>query len=172
MKTRDEILKHLSAGAQTATGLGGKLGVSKQAVSRHLRALISEGIVMKEGVTKGARFRLARAGEEDPALTAWEKTLPLMGLEEDLVFTEIAAALGLRRRLSGQAFTACSYAFTEMLNNAIEHSRSAKSRVEFRFTAHDVSFEVRDFGVGIFNPIQRDLGLADEHAAVAELLKG
>jgi anti-sigma regulatory factor (Ser/Thr protein kinase) len=64
------------------------------------------------------------------------------------------------------------YAFTEMLNNAIEHSRAPRCSVRFRLDPGLLSFEIRDPGIGVFHSIASKLRLDGEHTALVELLKG
>lgn len=164
----------LAEGPRSATEMAVLIGVSRQAVSSHLRAMVARGVVRKSGEARGASFRLA--GTQKPGADASGvrigKTLQLRGLEEDLVFTEISLRLDLRGRLSPQAFALVRYAFTELLNNAIEHSQSAECRLSLIVGVHDVELEVRDAGIGVFQSIQSKFALRDEDAAVAELLKG
>lgn len=173
MKTRDRILELLADGeARSASELAGLIGLSRQAVSRHLAGLIAAGRVLKAGVTRGARFRLSAPGERGIAERRFSKRVGLRGLEEDLVFREIAALLDLRRQLNPAAFSIAGYAFTEILNNAIDHSRSSDCKLEFITGPQRTHFTVRDFGVGAFHSIREKFGLRDEDAAVAEILKG
>ena len=173
MSTKDRVVEHLrEQGESTATNLAQLIGVSRQAVSKHLRDLIVAGRVVKEGATKGTIFRLAKAHEKCRSVKKFEKVLPLFGLEEDVVFQEVSAFLGLRQRLNTEAFDLTRHGFTEILNNAIEHSKSAECRLRCAVDSHDLSFEIRDFGIGIFASIHEKFELPDEDAAVRELLKG
>jgi anti-sigma regulatory factor (Ser/Thr protein kinase) len=80
--------------------------------------------------------------------------------------------LNLNSALRSNAAVIVHYAFTEMLNNAIEHSRSDGARLRVRLDAGRVFFEIRDHGIGVFYSITEKFGLTDEHAAMVELLKG
>ena len=174
MKTAEKILSLLAEHPRSASEMAGLLDISRQAVSSQLRAMIARGAVAKEGDRKGATFRLAgrRSAGAGAAGVRFEKVLALKGLEEDLVLTEVSLRLGLRERLSPQAFAVFRYAFTELLNNAIDHSQSAECRLSVAVGAHDIELEIRDFGIGAFESIRSRFGLRDEDAAVAELLKG
>jgi anti-sigma regulatory factor (Ser/Thr protein kinase) len=66
----------------------------------------------------------------------------------------------------------CQYGFTEMVNNAIEHSASKKLDITLKDSARELQFEIQDYGVGIFIKIQQDLGLEDPKHAILELTKG
>ncbi|MEA3357124.1 MAG: DUF4325 domain-containing protein, partial [Patescibacteria group bacterium] len=64
------------------------------------------------------------------------------------------------------------YAFTEMLNNAIEHSLSERVKIEVRVEKRNLIFEVRDFGVGVFRNVKEKRSLNSEIEAIQDLLKG
>lgn len=171
MGNRDLILESiLERGQMTGPELAELLGVSRQAVNKHLRALILDGKVAKHGVTRGAVYR--PAGRDEPTERRRRGTYPLKGLEEDRVFLESSRSLGLRSVLSENAWEILSYAFTEMLNNAIEHSRSEKCDVIVTVDQYAASFVVRDFGIGIYHSIKAKFGLIDENEAVGQLVKG
>jgi len=94
------------------------------------------------------------------------------GLDEARVWDELATGLNLRRALRPNVEAIVHYAFTEMLNNAIEHSEADRCSVRFRLEPGMLSFEVRDPGIGVFHSIASKLRLEGEHAALVELLKG
>jgi hypothetical protein len=64
------------------------------------------------------------------------------------------------------------YAFTEMLNNAIDHSDSDTATITWWTTSDQWSFEIRDYGVGAYPKLCTGLHLASEFEAVQELSKG
>lgn len=64
------------------------------------------------------------------------------------------------------------YAFTEILNNAIDHSMSDRCAIERRVDATKVSLSVKDGGIGVFSSIAEEFSLQDEQAALIELIKG
>jgi len=170
MQPKQKILSGL-ARRRSATGpeLGKLLGISRQAVNLHLRALIDAGDVIRTGTTRGARYALA--SRAPPAATL-SRTLRLAGLDEGRVWDDFAARLNLRRALRRNVEAISHYAFTEMLNNAIEHSESDRCRIRLRLEAGRLSFEIRDPGIGVFHSIASKLRLEDEETAMVELLKG
>jgi len=64
------------------------------------------------------------------------------------------------------------YAFTEMLNNAIDHSRGVEATISWWTRSDAWTFVISDDGVGVFPNITRGLGLDDLFAAIQELTKG
>jgi hypothetical protein len=104
------------------------------------------------------------------AVPSWQHELTLLGLSEDIVWRRVAEDLDLDR--GSPAGKIMGYAFTEMLNNAIDHSASETATITWWVGAEQWSFEVRDYGVGVFPKLREGLHLASEFEAVQELSKG
>ena len=107
------------------------------------------------------------AAEE--ARPSWHRDLTLLGLAEDVVWRRITEDLHFP---DSPARRIMSYAFTEMLNNAIDHSGSATATIKWWAGPDQWSFEIRDYGVGAFPKLQAGLNLASDFEAVQELSKG
>jgi excisionase family DNA binding protein len=105
--------------------------------------------------------------DADPS---WYSELTLLGLSEDVVWRRVAEDLGLDQ--TSPAGQLIGYAFTEMLNNAIDHSGSERVTISWWVDSGQWTFEVRDYGVGAFPKLRDGLGLASDFEAVQELSKG
>ncbi len=103
---------------------------------------------------------------------SYKKRYMIQGLEEDKAFEEVALLLGLRRHLNKNSYAIARYGFTEMLNNAVEHSHSRYCLISCQLSAGAFSFTVRDYGIGIFQSLARKFKLKDEMESVGELVKG
>jgi len=173
MNVREKILGHLKTKQSVSSKeLSDRFGISRQAVNKHLKIFIQNNIVIKEGATRGAIYRYA-PGQKDIRLERKiNQTYLLHGLEEDKVFTQLASLMNLERELSKNALNIAHYAFTEMLNNAIDHSLSEKCVIETHVDPYGFNFRIRDFGIGIFYSIFQKFELTDEYAAIGELIKG
>ena len=110
---------------------------------------------------------LAAAQESDPA---WSCRLTLLGLSESDVWRSVKDDLKLDG--GSPAGRIIGYAFTEMLNNAIDHSGSEIVSIAWWITSDQWSFEVRDFGIGAYMKLRSGLRLASDFEAVQELSKG
>lgn len=141
-----------------------KFGISRQAVNLHLRRLVDEGALRPDGATSNRSYKLA-------PLVTWEKDYSIgEGLAEDRVWMrDIAPCLG---QMPQNVTDIWHYAFTEMFNNALEHSEGSTVHVAIDKTAASTDLGVSDNGVGIFKKIQAALGLDDERHSVLELAKG
>lgn len=156
-------------GSATSPELAEQLGISPQAVIYHLRRLIADGDLFKTGSTKAARYfpsEVAAAAERK-----YRRELRLAGLDESEVYDQLAIMLNLSR-LADNVESILHYAFTEMLNNAIDHSMSEQCTVDMRLDAARIAFSVRDTGVGVFRSIADKFELPDEQTAMIELMKG
>lgn len=173
MNTEQNILRYLDKHtAAKGTELADYLGISRQAIHKHLKALIQAGMITKEGVTRGSLYSIKLSDEGIQPPRSWKRSYKLGDLEEDKVFSDAVLFLNLKKILGIRAFEITNYAFTEMLNNAIDHSHSTRCSVEISIDEYNLSFKVRDFGIGIFYSIFKKYALADEYAAIGELIKG
>ena len=138
--------------------------ISRQAVNKHLHRLVREGLLTIEGTTRNRRYALAVLHEESIFVPLTSTTA------EDRVWREQIAPL--LSDLPQRAREIWQYGFTEMLNNAIDHSSGTIVYVSVERTALSVKMDLIDDGEGIFRKIQRELNLLDERHSVLELAKG
>jgi len=141
-----------------------QFGVSRQTINRELKRLMVGGLIEGSGNTRARKYTLPVIRQN------WVTYEIADNVEEDVVWRhEIVALLG---ELSNNVREICQFGFTEMLNNAIDHSESREVTVGFIQTVASIELYVRDDGVGIFNKIQRQYELEDPRHAVFELSKG
>ena len=169
---KDKIQAHYGKAGATARAseVALRFGVSRQAASRALNDLVAEGFFSKKGATKKAEYVRTRGHEPQPNELKLVKVLK--GLNEDRVFDEIDLRANLKKNLSKNVHQIVSYAFSEMLNNAIDHSSAKKAEVHVQLDAVRFSFEIRDKGVGLFKNVQKKFTLKDEYEALEHVLKG
>lgn len=138
--------------------------ITRQAVNKHLQKLVAEGALTESGKTRSRIYRLA-------ALSGWRQVYEMTReLEEDVVWAnDVSPALG---QLQDNVKDIWHHGFTEMFNNALDHSGGQSIAVEILKTAASAEMLVQDDGVGIFRKIQREFGLLDERHAILELSKG
>ena len=154
------------------------LGVSPS----HVRVLTDRGVLSSTTTDGGhrryhlptveAEWRRHRAGEfPDDTTLEFTASKPLVDLAEDEVWAVARAVLfptdepQAARRILG-------YAFTEMLNNAIDHSRGTSVTVSVRRTGNRLVTTIADDGIGVFANLVELIGLPDATAAIQELSKG
>lgn len=141
-----------------------RFDLSRQAVNRHLGLLVDEGALEAKGTTRSRTYKLKR-----DQLWAGKFKLTL-DLAEDVVWrNDVEPRIG---SLPDNVLDLWHYSFTEIFNNAIDHSDAKHIGVVIYRTAAYTDVMVKDDGIGIFRKIQQELGLLDERHSVLELAKG
>ena len=138
-------------------------GLTRQAVHRHLSELVKSGFLTASGHTKGRSYALGPVRNHT-------KQLILKGLREsDVYMREFGFVFsGLPREQED----ICHYGFTEMLNNAIDHSCGKYATVSVERTDGYIRIQIEDDGEGIFKHIARLMSFNDPRESILELSKG
>jgi anti-sigma regulatory factor (Ser/Thr protein kinase) len=148
-----------------------RVALSRQAIHAQLRQLVSSGELVVEGAGRGVRYRQGLRTPEGiggPIV----RRFPREGLSEDDVWQELVGAAPRIDAVAASTLSIVRYAFTEMLNNAIDHSGSVDVEVRLDVGGNPVWFEVIDHGVGLFERVGRHLHLTDPLEAIEQLSKG
>jgi anti-sigma regulatory factor (Ser/Thr protein kinase) len=150
------------------------LGVSRQYVNLLLNDLIAQEKIIKIGSTRSAFYILPEyAGEHmDIFPSRIVKKLKNAGLEEHEILDQIESDCPLILKLKENVRSIFEYAFSEMLNNAIEHSDSKNIEIEVILSKGKLSFSISDYGIGVFRNIMSKKGLSSEMESIQELQKG
>jgi anti-sigma regulatory factor (Ser/Thr protein kinase) len=157
------ILEHVGQDGLAAQ-VAQQFGISRQAANRHLKRLTADGSLVSQGKTRRRSYRKAAAASK----SFQYEIRP--GLAEDVVWREdIQPFLG---SLPENVSEIWNFAFTEMFNNAIDHSGGRTIRVDVTKSASDTEIAIVDDGIGIFRKIRDALHLPDEKQAIFELSKG
>lgn len=176
MNARQTILKELSSrGEVNSRTIVRKTGVSRTYVHRILQNLEQEGVLRLIGKANRARYVSADPESIRTALASeliFRTTLRNEDLEEDSILNRIKTETGITLGVPSNITRIVDYSFTEMLNNAIDHSRSATIEVRMVRSPSSLSFTVLDHGVGIFRNIMQTRNLRNEQEAIQDLLKG
>lgn len=138
--------------------------ITRQAVNKHLLRLVAENTLVEAGKTRNRIYKLA------PQLEWKHRYVITPKLAEDLIWREdVSKVLG---NLPQNVRDIWSHGFTEMFNNAIDHSDASNIEIQIKKTATNTEMLIHDNGIGIFKKIQSALDLLDERHAVLELSKG
>jgi anti-sigma regulatory factor (Ser/Thr protein kinase) len=176
MDVRNLILRNLEKdGEVRSADIVRETGFSRAYVNRFFRELREEGVLTLVGKANRAKYipavEMLVRGEIDSTMSI-RRILSNEGLQEDRVFSDIEKRTGIMKDLEENVYRILNYAFTEMLNNAIEHSGSDRIRVEMERRKTNICFEVRDWGTGIYRNIMEKNSLDRIIDAVNDLLKG
>lgn len=139
------------------------LGVSPATSHRLLRALLTGGVLERRGKGPAARYQLRRVRHR----------FRRAGLKEDRAWRRVSEDIARIRPIAAGEAVSLQYAASEVLNNAIEHSRGRWVEVEVVFAAAGTTVAtVRDDGVGVFRRVCEDFGFASPQEAIVQLEKG
>ena len=144
-----------------------RFNLTRQAVNLHIQRLLADADLIRKGKTRRTRFYLA------PKKT-WQKRYKLSGRSSSQSEHDVWES-GILPRLSDlpdNALDIWRYCFTEMFNNAIDHSGGSRATVRLKRTAVNVEIAIIDNGVGIFKKIQRAMKFPDARYSTLELAKG
>jgi hypothetical protein len=157
----DQIEKHPNDIAKITSE---HFGISRQAANKHLRRLVYEKSLTEAGETRKRAYQVATLAE-------WRKVYSISpDLEEHVLWdNDVSPVL---QPLPENVMDIWQYGFTEMLNNAKDHSGGNVIRVHISKTAINTEIVISDNGVGIFKKIQEALNLPDQRYAILELAKG
>lgn len=154
--------------ADVVEALDGK--ISRQQVSFVINQLVKDGTLLKGGSTVNAFYTLPQ--NADLVYETVKLRLKRDDLEEHRVFNNIRDRHSFIRSLKENVSSILFYAFTEMLNNAIEHSQSKNIEIEIERDKKNLTFVVNDFGIGVFKNVMKKRNLKSELEAMQDLLKG
>jgi anti-sigma regulatory factor (Ser/Thr protein kinase) len=163
---RDFILRNVRAHpANIAAVTAARYGLSRPAVAGYLKRLLDEGLIDATGITSDRRYKA-----RDLISVDFDVRLTI-GLSEDAVWRGKLLPQ-IRDHLPENVLNICEYGFTEMLNNAIDHSASFNAHITYRQSYGHIHIEVIDYGTGIFQNLLNRFNLTDARQALLELSKG
>lgn len=140
-----------------------EFGISRQAINRHIAFLISENYLAAQGKTRKKYtlgknrifFRLYEIENKLDESAVWYDDFNRLIKPCNVNIDDIG-----------------DYVFTEMLNNAIDHSSGTKVLVMLRVIDEIIEISIVDDGCGIFKHIADYAKLANINLALLELSKG
>jgi len=150
-------------------------GFSRAYVNRFFQKLKNQGKIILMGRANNAFYLPANkkaVSRIKKSILSVKKILKNRNLYEDLVLKQIKQDTGIFLDISKNISDILDYAFSEILNNAIEHSKSPGIEIQMKRDKMQVSFNIRDWGIGIFNNIMKKRKLKSELEAIQDLLKG
>ena len=139
-----------------------KLDISRRQAGHLLRKLVALQWLTASGTPRKPRY-------QPGALRQVVQRYALAGLQEDLPWRrDFASAFELPAPVQRMA----QHAFTELLNNSIEHSGGGAVTVSMRQTPLQLQLLVSDDGCGLFDRIAQSFDIAEPRLAMLALCKG
>ncbi len=139
-------------------------------VLRFIKYLIAEKQIVKSGSTRSATYAGARYIEKLGMQV--QQRYANFNLNEDKILLEFESRAAFLRNLPENIQSIFEYAFSEMINNAIEHSKSPHIDIKVEKEMNVIRFYVDDFGIGVFRNVMNERKLHSELEAAQDLLKG
>jgi anti-sigma regulatory factor (Ser/Thr protein kinase) len=107
------------------------------------------------------------------SLRSLRRRLARAGLDEDRAWAVLSEHIARVRPLAADELRSLQYAATEVINNAIDHSRGKWVEISLSFGgAGATALTVSDDGVGVFRRLCEDFGFATPQDAIVQLEKG
>ena len=175
MTNKAKILDFIEKrGRATSRDITKEIGVSRQYVNLVIADLAAENKVIKLGGTRWAFYATPTYLSKHPEIipTNFKKRYVNRSLEEHRVFLEIEDKLPQLKELPENVRSIFTFAFSEMFNNAIEHSGSKVIFAEVMLRDGFLYFVVNDSGIGVFRNVMKKRNLKSEIEAIQDLLKG
>jgi anti-sigma regulatory factor (Ser/Thr protein kinase)/predicted transcriptional regulator len=136
--------------------------VSVQTIYRYLNQLNEEKRIEIKCLGKKNEYSLVKK--------SYAFEFKLSEITEDKVWRE--SIHPILKDIPETAYRICNYAFTEMLNNAIDHSEGTHVEIGIIDNSYKVCISIEDNGIGIFSKISEAMNLDEKRFAVLELAKG
>lgn len=173
MELKDQILdfakKHRKFSVSDFLRLS-SINITRTYVSKLFGELVSEKMLIRGGQS----YRTVYSLPENVSSLGNTVSLRIKNTEpkEHEVFETIINKAPFILWLRDNVRSIFDYAFSEMLNNAIEHSRSKFIEIMVCKKDNQLFFEVKDSGIGVFRNVMQERGLSSEAEAMQDLLKG
>ena len=138
--------------------------ITAQAANRHISKLEQDGYLVSSGAGKGKSYNLGDKRQHHALFVLTDD------FAEDKVWREHFAYIfdGLPENI----IDICHYGFTEIVNNAIDHSDGHNVFISVKRDSNEIQIFIADDGEGIFKRIKRLCNLSDERQSLLELSKG
>jgi len=138
-------------------------GVSRVAATTFIRGCVDAGFLVKEGSKTRPSYALGRR-------RFLRQMYSIPGIDESHIWSK--DFIPYLQPLPQNLENICHYGFTEILNNANDHSEGDVVVVTAYKDENSILLAMNDNGIGIFEKIAQALQLPDRRLALLELGKG
>ncbi|HNV12395.1 MAG TPA: STAS-like domain-containing protein [bacterium] len=164
-KIKEFIYKNISQHPGNIVALVAEnFGISRQGAYLYVAEEVKKGNIIKVGHTRSVRYFLIGGDKIEFSLKIKS------GLEEDKVWSKYVKPMILKYDNNVQKIV--NYGFTEMYNNAIDHSGGTVIHSKIQIVNNKIIIIIMDNGVGIFKKIQEALCLDSVRESILHLSKG
>lgn len=138
--------------------------ISRMTVHRHLNILQQQNKIIKHGKTHQVHYSLNTSGNLQISLKLTKQLQEFQVLE-----TYLAERL---KHLKKSVTSIVEYGFTELLNNAIDHSQGKNVDITFKHDNELLTLIIQDDGIGAFARIQQVYHFENFRECLLNLTKG
>lgn len=164
-KIKDFIIKNVeNHPSSLASVLAENFGFSRQRAHAYIKKEVENGTLIQVGRTRATRYFLTGGSRIEFS----EKIKP--GLAEDKVWAKYVKPMVVNCPHNIQRMSA--YGFTEIFNNAIDHSDGTIIYSEIELKDNKLTITIMDNGIGIFQKIKEALNLESTRESLLHLSKG
>ncbi len=171
---KDKILEFINKKQKVSTSqLALTFQLTPQGIHKHLKKLLQEGTILKQGTSRKTSYYIPHnTSSLISQNSGLESKFRNINLQEDKILKQFEQTTPFLRNLPENTAHILYFSFTEMLNNAIDHSHSKTISIRWNNQENKISFEIEDKGIGIFSNIQKKKKLSSDLEAIQDLLKG
>lgn len=137
---------------------------TRTTIHRHLNHLLRQHLISKSGTTKAITYHL-KSKQTKQARFKLHQTF-----DEFIVWRDEFSQL--LSGLSQNIYDICEYGFTEMVNNAKDHSNGSWVEILVKLQAKNLIITVLDNGIGIFDKLKQYFNLTQSRESILEISKG
>ncbi len=164
-KIKDFLLMNIPRSPQDIVAIAcEKFGVTRTTIHRHLDTLIKNKKIIKFGTTRNTIYTLPDTLNR----TLSYRYSPRLS-EFDILQSDFDPAL---KKLPENIYDISIYAFTEIFNNAIDHSQCTKIIASTKSDGTSLTIMISDNGIGIFKKIYDYFHLDDLRESILQITKG
>lgn len=141
-----------------------KFGISRQAILKHMNALINENRVIAHGKTRDRFYEIMPQVNYSKSIEITDEVSPSQILKNQI--------LPNFSTLNKNIYEICEFSIMAILANTFEHSKATRLNYKLFITPTETHIFMSDNGLGIFSKIQDKLELGSTQIAVIEVAKG
>lgn len=165
LEIRKQIINAVrSGGVDLNNHIQRQFNISRQAVNKHLKALENEDFLTSSGNTKNKVYALGDIRQQVRLITLNKKIDEFDVYRQDFEWIVENVAENIQEIID--------WGFTEILNNAIDHSQAKRVIVILTLDKDNLSLIIYDDGEGICNRLKRIKGFSSDQRVILELCKG
>jgi hypothetical protein len=159
------ILKHVKQYPHDIVAVAAQhFNVTRTTIHRHLTALLRQNKLLKSGTTKQVKYFL-------PSTLTYEKNYKISPAISEFLILEQDFSF-IIKDLPKNVERIFFYGFTEIFNNAIDHSHGSNIFVKTEWIEDNLVLTIADDGIGLFQYIYDYFNLTDIRESILQLSKG